>query len=109
MKKSLLSAATSMLGVALALPPVANLQAAELNVLAGGAMTGPMQELGTQFERASGHKLVFRFGAAPELVKLATSGGAVYPCAVPPQVMKNGGAPPQVRARPAICICASRP
>jgi len=55
MKRHLLSAATSILGLALIQSPVTDLQAAELNVLAGGAMTGPMQELGTQFERASGH------------------------------------------------------
>src|SRR6266567_1257381 len=98
MKKSLLSGATSMLGVALALPPIANLQAAELNVLAGGAMTGPMQELGTQFERASGHKLVFRFGTTPELIKLATSGGSFDLGVVPREVLKDATA----RARFAV-------
>jgi len=61
MKRHLLSAATSILGLALIQSPVTDLQAAELNVLAGGAMTGPMQELGTQFERASGHKLGLSF------------------------------------------------
>jgi molybdate transport system substrate-binding protein len=104
MKKSLLSAATSMLGVALALPPVANLQAAELNVLAGGAMTGPMQELGTQFERASGHKLVFRFGTTPELIKLATSGGPFDLGVVPVDVMKDAAARARFAAGPTIDI-----
>jgi len=104
MKKSLLSAATSMLGVALALPPVANLQAAELNVLAGGAMAGPMQELGTQFERASGHKLVFRFGTTPELIKLATSGGPFDLGVVPVDVMKDATARARFAAGPTIDI-----
>src|SRR5258708_27583260 len=104
MKKSLLSAATSMLGVALASSPVANLQAAELNVLAGGAMTGPMQELGTQFERASGHKLVFRFGTTPELIKLATNGGPFDLGVVPVDVMKDAAPRAKVPSRPAIYI-----
>jgi molybdate transport system substrate-binding protein len=93
MKKFLRTAATSMLGLALIiLAPVAHLQAAELNVLAGGAMTGPMQELGAQFERASGHKLVFRFGTTPELIKLATGGGPFDLGVVPVDVMKNAAA-----------------
>ena len=58
MKMSSLTPAASMLGLALVLAPIANVQAAELQILAGGAMTGPLRELGAQFERASGHKLV---------------------------------------------------
>jgi molybdate transport system substrate-binding protein len=38
-------------------------------------MTAAIQELGAQFERASGHKLVIRFGTTPELIKLAATGG----------------------------------
>ncbi len=53
----------------------AAVDAAELQVLAGGAMTAPFKELGAQFESASGHKLVVRFGTTPELIKLATAGG----------------------------------
>jgi molybdate transport system substrate-binding protein len=65
MRKSSLTVAASMLGLAVVLSPVANVQAAELQILAGGAMTGPLRELAAQFERASGHKLVFRFGTTP--------------------------------------------
>ena len=72
--KSSLAAAASML-LALVLSPTANVQAAELQVLAGGAMTAPMKEIAAQFESATGHKLVFRFGTTPELIKLATTGG----------------------------------
>jgi molybdate transport system substrate-binding protein len=53
--------------------PSADLHAAELKVLAGGSMTGPLNELGPQFERASGHKLVIHFDSTPNLIKLATS------------------------------------
>ena len=104
MKKFLLTAATSMLGLALISGPAAHLQAAELNVLAGGAMTGPMQELGAQFERASGHKLVFRFGTTPELIKLATSGGPFDLGVVPVDVMKDNAARAKFAAGPTTDI-----
>jgi molybdate transport system substrate-binding protein len=63
-----------LLGLALVLPTVAGLHAAELKVLAGGSMTGVLNELGPQFERTSGHKLVIHFDSTPNLIKLATSG-----------------------------------
>jgi molybdate transport system substrate-binding protein len=69
MKKSS-TAAASMLGLALVLSPMA--EAAELKVLAGGSMTGPLNELAPQFERASGHKLAIHFDSTPNLIK-ATS------------------------------------
>jgi molybdate transport system substrate-binding protein len=102
MKKHFLAAAASMLGLALLLSP--NLQAAELNVLAGGAMTGPMRELGAQFERASGHKLAFRFGTTPELIKLATSGGPFDLGVVPVEVFKDPDARARFAAGPTIDI-----
>jgi molybdate transport system substrate-binding protein len=91
----ILSAAASMLCLALVLFPFANVRAAELQILAGGAMTGPLRELATQFESASGHKLVFRFGTTPELIKLATTGGPFDLGIVPVDVMKDAAA--QVR------------
>ena len=57
MNKSSLAATAAMLGLTLVLSPIANLQAAELKVLAGGSMTARLSELGTQFERATGHKV----------------------------------------------------
>src|ERR1700712_684148 len=71
MKKSLLTATASMLGLALVLSPMA--EAAELKVLAGGSLTGPLNELGPPFERATGHKLTIHFDSTPNLIKLATS------------------------------------
>jgi molybdate transport system substrate-binding protein len=59
--------------MALAIGTGTDVKAAELQVLAGGATTGVMGELGPQFERATGHKLTVRFGGTPELIKLATS------------------------------------
>src|ERR1700737_375584 len=65
MKGLSLAAAVSMLGLALAMSPITDLQAAELRILAGGSMTGPLNELGPQFEPASGHKLVIHFVSTP--------------------------------------------
>jgi molybdate transport system substrate-binding protein len=90
--RRILSAAASMLCLALVLFPIANVRAAELQILAGGAMTGPLGELATQFESASGHKLVFRFGTTPELIKLATTGGPFDLGIVPVDVMKDAAA-----------------
>jgi molybdate transport system substrate-binding protein len=101
MKKPSLAAVASILGFAL-LPP--DLHAAELNVLAGGAMTGPMRELGAQFERASGHKLAFRFGTTPELIKLATSGGPFDLGVVPVEVFRDADARARFAAGPTIDI-----
>ena len=104
MKMSSLTPAASMLGLALVLVPIANVQAAELQILAGGAMTGPLRELGTQFERASGHKLVFRFGTTPELIKLATTGGPFDLGVVPREVLKDATARARFAAGPTTDI-----
>lgn len=55
-------------------------------------MTVPLKELGSQFESASGHKVVFRFGTTPELIKLAVSGGPFDLGIVPKEVFKDAQA-----------------
>jgi molybdate transport system substrate-binding protein len=92
MKKYSPTGAASALGLALALSPGGNVHAAELQVLAGGTLTAPLRELGPQFERASGHRLVIRFGTTPELIKLATTGGPFDLAVVPREVFKDAGA-----------------
>jgi molybdate transport system substrate-binding protein len=81
-----------LLGLALVLPTVARLQAAELKVLAGGSMTTALNELGPQFERASGHKLVIHFDSTPNLIKLATSGEPFDLGVVPVDLFKDAAA-----------------
>ena len=104
MKKHSLTVAASVLGLALVLSPTANVQAAELQVLAGGAISAAIQELGAQFERASGHKLVIRFGTTPELIKLAATGGPFDLGVVPREVFKDAAAQAQFVSGPTTDI-----
>ena len=104
MKNSSLTAAASLLGLALVLSPITNVQAAELQILAGGAMVGPLRELAAQFESASGHTLVFRFGTTPELIKLATTGGPFDLGVVPREVFKDAAAQAQFASGPTTDI-----
>jgi len=62
--------------------------AAELKMLVGGSMAASLNELAPQFERATGHKLTFRVGATPELIKMALSEPFDLGL-VPVDVMKN--------------------
>ena len=98
------TASASLLGLVLVLSPVADMQAAELQVLAGGGITGPLRELGPQFESVSGHKLVFRFGTTPELIKLATSGGPFDLGVVPREVFKDADAQARFTSGPTTDI-----
>jgi molybdate transport system substrate-binding protein len=93
-----------MLGLALVLSPIASVQAAELQILAGGAMSGPLKELGAQFESASGNKLAFRFGTTPELIKLATTAGPFDLAVVPREVFKDAAAQAQFASGPTTDI-----
>jgi molybdate transport system substrate-binding protein len=57
----------------LGLTPMTTAQSAELRILAGGGIAGPLNELTPQFERASGHKLVIVYDATPGLIKRTQS------------------------------------
>lgn len=98
---SLISVSASLLCLALS---TINVQAAELQVLGGGAMTAPLKELGPRFESASGHKLVFRFGTTPELIKLATSDMPFDLGVVPREVFKDAAAQARFLAGPTTDI-----
>jgi molybdate transport system substrate-binding protein len=90
MKASFLAAAALMLGMALVLPPVA--KAAELKVLAGGSIAGPLNELKAQFERDSGHKLTIHFDSTPNLIKAVSSDAPFDLGVVPVDVFKDAAA-----------------
>ena len=103
MKKPLLAAAASIFGLVLVMSPISDLHAAELKVLAGGSMTGPLNELGPQFERATGHKLTIHFDSTPNLIKLATS--APFDLGVVPvDVFKNAEAKARFAPGPTLDI-----
>src|SRR5467141_52796 len=104
MKRLSLTAAASMLGLALVMSPMTDLQAAELKILAGGSMTGSLNELGPQFERASGHKLVIHFDSTPNLIKLATSDAPFDLGVVPVDVFKDAAAKARFVPGPTIDI-----
>lgn len=104
MKDLLLAAAASMLGLVFFMSPIADLHAAELKVLAGGSLTGPLNELGPQFEHSSGHKLTIHFDSTPNLIKQATSGAPFDLAVVPVDVFKNADAKAHFAAGPTIDI-----
>jgi len=87
-----LTAAASVLGLTLGLSSVTNVQGGELRVLAGGGVASPLRELAVQFEGASAHKVVFRFGTTPELIVLATTGGPFDLGVVARDVLKDAAA-----------------
>lgn len=64
----------------------------ELQILAGGAIAGPMGELAAEYEKATGNKLVLRFGTTPVLIGLATGGGPFDLGVVPVDVLQDAAA-----------------
>jgi molybdate transport system substrate-binding protein len=103
MKKLLLAAAAALFGLVFVMSPIADVHAAELKVLAGGSMTGPLNELGPPFERASGHKVTIQFDSTPNLIKLATS--APFDLGVVPvDVFKNAEAKARFASGPTTDI-----
>ena len=102
MKVSFLTATTLILGLSLVLPPVA--KAAELKVLAGGSIAGPLNELKAQFERDSGHRLTIHFDSTPNLIKAVTSDAPFDLGVVPVDVFKDAAAKAKFVAGPTIDI-----
>jgi molybdate transport system substrate-binding protein len=102
MKKPLLTVTTLIFGAALFLSPVAD--AAEFKVIAGGSMTGPLNALASEFEKATGHKLSIHFDSTPNLIKLATSGAPFDLGVVPVDVFKDAAAKARFAAGPTTDI-----
>lgn len=91
-----------VLALALAVPAVAH--AADLQVIAGGGIAGPLNELAKQYESASGNKVVIRYGTTPELIKMATSGDPFDLTVVPSEFFKDEAARAKVAAGPTIDV-----
>ena len=64
----------------------------ELQIIAGGGIAAPLREIAAAFERASGHRLVMRFGTTPELVTMATRLPSFDAGVVPHEVLHNAAA-----------------
>src|SRR5258707_11272052 len=77
---------------ALALLPVAAAKAAELRVIAGGSITLLLNELGPQFEQASGHKLSIHFDSTPNIIARVNSGTPFDLAIVPVDAFKDAAA-----------------
>ena len=99
-----LTVAASVLGLALVLSPSANVQAAELRLLAGGAMSAVWADIKPQFEQASGHRLEIFLGTTPNLIKEVTSGRSFDVGVVPVEVMQDASARAKFVASPTIDI-----
>jgi molybdate transport system substrate-binding protein len=95
-----------LVALALALPlalAVAPARAADLQVIAGGGIAVPLDEIAAQFEQGSGHKIVIRYGTAPELIKLATA--TPFDLAVTPsEVFQDTGAAATLVPGPTVDI-----
>ena len=77
--------------LALALAAVVPARAAELRVIAGGGIAVPLNEIAAQFEQTSGHKVIIRYGTAPQLIEMAKT--TPFDIAVTPsEVFRDEGA-----------------
>ena len=99
--RKFIAAATSIFFLTLS---STDLHAAELRVLAGGAMTSVWGQIKSDFERASGHKLDIFFGTTPNLIKEATSGRPFDVGVVPVEVMQDAAARARFVAGPTTDI-----
>jgi molybdate transport system substrate-binding protein len=90
--------------VALVLAMTPNAHAAELKVIAGGSMTGPLKAIVPQFEAATGHKLTIHFDSTPNLIKQAISGEPLDLAVVPVDVYKDAAARARFAPGPTIDI-----
>jgi len=94
----------ALLALAFVAPLVSDARAAEIRVLAGGAMTAIWAEIKPKFEQDSGHKLDIFFGTTPNLIKEATSGKPFDVGIVPVEVMEDAAARARFVAGPKIDI-----
>src|SRR6478609_7985616 len=80
-----------LMALALALAAAVPARAADLQVIAGGGIAVPLNEIAAQFEQTSGHKVVIRYGTAPQLIEMAKT--TPFDLAVTPsEVFRDEGA-----------------
>jgi molybdate transport system substrate-binding protein len=88
----------------LTLLPVAAARAAELRVIAGGSITNLLNDLGPQFEQASGHTLSIHFDSTPNIITRVNSGTPFDLAIVPVDVFKDAAAKAHFAPGPTIDI-----
>ena len=76
------SLATAAFGLMNLFASIAVVNAAEIKVISIGGLRAVISELGLQFERTSGHKLVINLTASPELVKQRIEAGESFDVAM---------------------------
>jgi molybdate transport system substrate-binding protein len=89
MKSMARARAALLLCLVLVASPACHAQAAELQVLAGAGIRVALNEIATQFEKATGHTVVIRYGTAPELIKMVAAGGPFDLGVFPADVFKD--------------------
>ena len=70
-------AAVGAVGFTMLLTRGAAATAAEVNVMAGNALAGVIGDLGSEFERATGHKLVMQYGLSRTFKPKIEAGEAI--------------------------------
>lgn len=95
-------AAYTTIGFALSVAPGAGAQAAEIKVLASNGVKTVLEEVAPQFEKSTGHKLVFRFAPAADLKGQIEKGEAfdvaILTAALIDDLIKQGKLAPATRA-----------
>jgi molybdate transport system substrate-binding protein len=76
----------------MAMAAMTPLKASELKLIAGGARAGLFNELGPQFEKASGHTLSIHFDSTPNIVSRINAGTPFDVVVVPADVFKDATA-----------------
>jgi molybdate transport system substrate-binding protein len=80
-----------LMALTLALAAAVPARAADLQVIAGGGIAVPLNEIVAQFEQTTGHKVTIRYGTAPELIKIASTTPFDF-AVTPSEVFKDEGA-----------------
>lgn len=78
--------------------------AAELKIIAGGSMIGPLNKLGPAFEKATGHTLSIHFDSTPNIIARINSGNPFDAVIVPVDVFKDADARAHFASGPTVDI-----